>query len=246
MIKTQEIPYQDDETLCHGFMAYDDQWHTPRPAVLLAHDWHGRGLQICNIAKYMAKLGFVGFALDMYGQAQLGFDTAARQALIRPFKEDRRLLLKRITSAFQTLQNLNLVNAHLIAAMGFCFGGMCVLDLARSHAVLQSVISIHGILTPPPFNDSLALNTKILILHGYQDCLVPPQQVRAFAKEMADRKVDYQIQQFGLAKHGFSNPLVCDKALDFYYDAGSSRRAWDAAYYFLVSNGFDSNNLSTF
>ena len=131
---TKTIEYHDGETCLEGFLAYDDALPTPLPAVMISHAWRGRDDFVCNKARMLAELGYAAFALDMYGKGVLGGDLEENARLMQPFMDDRSLLQKRMTLALETVRDLEQVNARRIAAIGFCFGGLCVLDLARTGA----------------------------------------------------------------------------------------------------------------
>lgn len=233
MIISTEVDYWDADTLCRGFIAFDDSILTVRPGVLIAHDWGGRGESVCDKARLLASLGYVGFALDMYGQAQQGQDKPHRRALMAPLMQDRRKLINRITAAFHCLAQHEHVDRNNIAAIGYCFGGLCVLDLARSGVDVKAVASFHGLLTAPEGMNAAPINAKILILHGYDDPLVKPEQVNQFALEMTDREADWQIHLYGLTAHSFTNPEANDDEMGLHYNAQSDHRSWKSTEYFL-------------
>lgn len=234
MIITNEINYNDANTVCRGFIAYKEQRSLLQtPAVMVVHDWGGRGEDACNKAKELASLGYIGFAIDMYGQAQLGHDKVQKRALMTPLMEDRQKLLQRIQAAFYFLAQLPQVDKTKIAAIGYCFGGLCALDLARSGTEVKAVVSFHGLLSAPPGDSYKALNTKILILHGYDDPLVKPEQVNQFSIEMSARKVDWQIHMYSLTAHSFTNPQANDDEMGLHYNERSDRRSWQSTEVFL-------------
>ncbi|MCK5666796.1 MAG: dienelactone hydrolase family protein [Thiotrichaceae bacterium] len=143
------VNYLDDDTLLEAFFAYDDAYEGRRPAVLISHAWGGRDEFVNNKAKKLAELGYVAFSLDMYGQGVLGSNPAENAGLMQPFMDDRQLLQKRINAALYALKLLQWVDDNKIAAIGFCFGGLCVLDLARMGADIKGVVSFHGLLNAP-------------------------------------------------------------------------------------------------
>lgn len=232
MIKTDELNYKDADTLCRGFIAYPTDSISPTPAVLIAPDWGGRGDDACNKAIELARMGYIGFAIDMYGQAQCPFDNEARRALMTPLVNDRKKLIYRIKSAFDVLTNLVQVDNTKIAAIGYCFGGLCVLDLARSGADIKAAVSFHGLLLPN--GDVLSpIKSKILVLHGYDDPLVKPDQVSQFALEMTTRKADWQVHLYGGTAHSFTNPLANDPTMGLHYNKQSDMRSWQSTENFL-------------
>lgn len=233
MIITKEMDYLDGETVCRGFLAYDDALTKPAPAVLIAHDWEGRGKRTCGKAQELAAQGYIGFALDMYGQAQLGKDKAESRALMTPLTQDREKLIARITAAFNALVQLPQVDKNRVSAIGYCFGGLCVLDLARSGADVNAVVSFHGQLTAPQNMENTAIKSRVLILHGYDDPLVKPEQIGQFAAEMNERNADWQIHMYGHTQHGFTNPEANDDDMGLHYNELSDHRSWESTLAFL-------------
>ena len=233
MIITEEIEYNDNDTICRGFLAYDSNGIKPMPAIMIAHDWTGRGPAACDKARQLAHLGYVAFAIDMFGEAQLGHDNVQRRALITPLIQNRQALVTRIRAAFDLLHQLPRVDNKKIAAIGYCFGGLCVLDLARASVNLQGAVSFHGLLSAPSEAIFEYFPSKILILHGHDDPLVPPEQVRQFELEMTTRKVDWQIHAYGLTTHSFTNPQANDPEMGLRYNERADHRSWQSTELFL-------------
>lgn len=232
-MRTQKISYYDKETQLEGYLAFNADISKPRPAVLVAHDWTGRSEFACQKAEKLAQLGYVGFAIDMYGKNRVGSTKEEKSALIKPFLEDRSYLKQRITSAYETLKKIDVVDTSRIGAIGYCFGGLCVLDLARSGANLRGVVSFHGILNAPSSTPD-TIKTKILVLHGYKDPMVPAEQVSAFEKEMSEANADWQIHIYGDAMHSFTNPEANDKEFGTVYHSLADKRSWVATQNFFT------------
>ncbi|SFK76417.1 Dienelactone hydrolase [Nitrosomonas aestuarii] len=230
---TKNIDYQDGNTLLEGFLAYEDT-ASAKPAVIVSHDWSGRREFACKAAERIAAMGYVGFALDMYGKGIYGRDgdIEGNGALMSPFATDRALLRQRINAALEAVRNLPQVDASRIAAMGFCFGGMCVLELARSGADVKGVVSIHGIFAPGNVANE-AITTKVLCLHGHDDPMVPPEQVLAFEQEMTDAKVDWQVHVYGGTMHAFTNPVANNPDFGTVYRETAANRAYQSIANFL-------------
>lgn len=222
------IHYVDGDTLLEGFFAFDDAIQGQRPAVLVSHPWAGRSEFTAEKARELAKLGYLGFALDMYGAGKLGQTDEECGALMRPFIEDRAMLQRRVLAAYANVRLLPWVDDKKIAAIGFCFGGLCVLDLARSGADVKGVVSFHGNLTPPNNLENTKMTAKVLVLHGHDDPLVPPQQVESFEQEMTQAGVDWQLHAYGNTVHAFTNPLASDYAAGFKFDEKANRRSFQA------------------
>ncbi len=231
---TKTIDYQDGNTLLEGYLAYHESTQ-PRPAVLVAHDWSGRREFACKAAERIADLGFAGFALDMYGKGIFGADGDAEKngALMSPLASDRTLLRRRINAALQAVRQLPNVDASRIAAMGYCFGGMCVLELARSGADIRGVISVHGIFAPGKIANE-SITAKVLCLHGHNDPMVPPEQVLAFETEMTQAGVDWQVHVYGGTMHAFTNPKANNPGFGTVYNEVAADRAYRSMADFLI------------
>lgn len=234
MIKTSTLSYFDGQHELEAFIATPAhaQAATPLPTVLVCHDWSGRNQFACQKAEKLAELGFVGIALDMYGKGKIGQTNEEKIALMKPLSENRANLRQRLLAGFNMAKQLPYVDAHKIAAIGFCFGGLCALDLARSGAHLCGVVSFHGLLHAPQLSTP-AIIAKVLVLHGFDDPMVEPSQVLAFAKEMTDHKVDWQIHMYGHTMHAFTNPAAHDKNFGTVYEAKADHRSWQAMQNFL-------------
>lgn len=239
MLKTKKIEYYDGDVLLEGHYAYDDNVSGKRPAVLVAHDWSGKNEFACRKANKLAELGYVGFALDMYGKGILGKTKEEKSALIQPFMQDRARLLKRMQAAYTTLKSLEQVDVSHIAAIGFCFGGLCVLDLARGGDDVKAIVSFHGLLQAPDNLPKRKIKAKILALHGYDDPMVTPDHVRQFADEMTDDKVDWQIHIYGNAMHAFTNPEANDPGFGTVYNKKADERSWIAMQSFFKESFFN-------
>ena len=231
---TQLIDYSDGETDLEGFLACPDDSSTPRPAVLIAHDWSGRRELACRAAEKVAGWGYVGFALDMYGKGIFGSDgdTEGNAALMNPLASDRVKLRGRIKAALDCVRQLPQVDPDRVAAMGYCFGGMCVLELARSGADVRGVVSIHGIFARGEVGNE-SISAKILCLHGHDDPMVPPEQVLAFQQEMTDAGADWQVHVYGGTMHAFTNPAANNPDFGAVYSEIAERRAYQSIEDFL-------------
>ena len=230
---TSNYLYHHGEQELHGYLAHDEQIDEPKPAVLIVHDWTGRNDFACDKAKMLAEMGYIGFALDMYGHGRLGRSTLEKRALMEPLVSDRRLLRARIRSAFDAVVAMPEVDDSRIAIIGFCFGGLCALDLARSGAELKGVVSFHGLLSKPEELANHPIHAKILVLHGYDDPMVKPEQVNEFCQEMTAANVDWQVHMYGHTQHAFANPEAHDLQLGTVYNAQAERRSLQAMTNFL-------------
>lgn len=232
-IVTNTLEYLDGDLPLQGFVAYDDAIEGQRPAVLISHAWGGRDDFVANKAIKMAELGYLGFALDMYGQARRGSGPEENAKLMQPFIDDRQLLKRRINAALTAVRTLPWTDEAKIAAMGFCFGGLCVLDLARSGAEIAGVISFHGLLMADNRDETAQIAAKILVLHGHDDPMVPLEQVNDLKKELTEAKVDWQFHTFSQTMHAFTNPLANDPDFGTVYQPRTDKRSWQLLLQFL-------------
>lgn len=228
-METQKLRYRDGDGDLEGTLVYDGGIPGKRPLVLVAHAWAGQSDLERGKAAKLAELGYVGFALDMYGRGVLGKDAAENSALMTPFMEDRALLRRRIQAGLAAARAHELVDPARVGAIGFCFGGLCVLDLARSGAELTGVVSFHGLLGAPGLGDNPErISAKVLALHGHDDPMVQPDKVAAFAAEMTGLGVDWQVHVYGGTMHAFTNPAANDPGFGTVYSARADRRSWAA------------------
>lgn len=228
------ITYRDGEAELEAVFAFDDSFSGHRPAVLISHAWGGRDDFVADKAQKLAGLGYVGFALDLYGKGILGASKDENAKLMQPFLEDRGKLQRRMKAALAAVKQLPEVDDQNIAAMGFCFGGLCVLDLARTGADLKGVISFHGLLGAPDNTHGIKIKAKVLVLHGHDDPMVPPKQELAFQEEMTQAGADWQFVTYGHTVHAFTNPVANDPNFGTVYNADADRRSWLAMQNFLA------------
>lgn len=231
-METRYIEYHDGDTLLEGYLAHDGSAGR-KPAVLIAHAWGGRDEFECKKAEALAALGYVGFAMDNYGKGILGKSMEENSALMNPFVEDRAMLRKRLKAGLDAVADLDFVDSSRIAAIGFCFGGLCALDLARSGADVRGVVSFHGLFGAPENLPNEKIKAKVLALHGHDDPMVPPESVLALETEMTAAGVDWQVHAYGHAMHAFSVPGANMPDNGIQYNADADRRSWTAMKNFL-------------
>jgi len=226
-ITTKPVEYMDGKTKCIGYLAWDESFADPKPCVMVGHAWGGRNGFAEDKAIQMAAQGYVGFAIDVYGGGQNGSNPEENEALMMPFINDRKMLQKRLKAAYQAAQSFEQVDENAIAMMGFCFGGLCALDLARTGIDLKAAISFHGLFSG---NDLPAKKIKasVLACHGWDDPMVPPAAVTALGEELTAAKCDWQIHAYGGTSHAFMVPEANDPKNGLQHNATSERRAWSA------------------
>jgi dienelactone hydrolase len=233
-INTRKIEYRDGDTLLEGYMAWDESSSDKKPGVLVSHAWRGRSEFEENKAEQLAELGYVGFALDMYGQGVLGSSAEENAALMQPLLDDRALLQSRIGLSLEVLGKQKEVDQARIAAMGYCFGGLCVLDLARSAADLLGVASFHGLFNSPGNTSENKISAKVLAMHGWDDPMAKPDQVTALAEELTSMGADWQIHAYGNTLHAFTNPAANDVDSGTVYNPQADNRSWQSLQLFLA------------
>lgn len=228
-IREEEVTYTVGGTTCRSFLALPEG-DTPRPAVIVVHEWWGLNDYIRGRARQMAALGYVGLAVDMYGDGRVGDDPAAATELMGTVLSDIRIAEDRFQAALDFLGARPDVAAEKIAAMGYCFGGAIVLHQARLGVPLRAVVSFHGSLGSFHKPAKGEVRARVLVCHGAADSLVPDEDVDNLAKEMQDAEADYRFEAYPDALHGFSNPGADAKAAAYGmpvgYDAAADERSF--------------------
>jgi dienelactone hydrolase len=232
-IISNTIAYLDGSTVLEGFFAYDDAIEGQRPAIMINHAWLGRNDFVEDKAIKLAELGYFSFAVDMYGQGVLGKNKEEGAQLMQPFMDDRSLVLRRMKVSLSTLKLMPWVDETKIALIGFCFGGLCVLDLARSGEDIKGVVSFHGLVFPPEGSEINKIKPKILVLHGHDDPMNPEDQVNALQKELSQAGADWQLHSYGNTLHAFTNPTANDYEFGTVYHPDADRRSWVSMKNFL-------------
>lgn len=224
----EHLTYRDGSAKLEGYISYDETTSAKRPAVLVFHAWAGQDEFACQRADALADLGYVGFAVDMYGDGKRGNSAAENSALMQPFMQDRAMLRRRALAAVDVVKQQPMVDPERLACIGFCFGGLCAMDVARAGVPgVRGVVSFHGLFAPP-VGVPLAkpMHTKVLALHGWNDPMVKPDAVVAFAKEMSDLGADWELDAYGHHGHAFTNPQAQDAANGMQFSPLIARRAF--------------------
>jgi dienelactone hydrolase len=228
-IKTETIEYKHGDVVLQGYLAYDDATTAKRPGVLVVHEWMGLNDYARSRAEQLAALGYVAFALDMYGKDVKVANTQEAGTWAGKFYGDRQLMRDRANAGLEQLRNFRLTDPTKIAAIGYCFGGSTVLELARGGAAINGIVSFHGNLSNPTPADAANIKCKVLVCHGAIDPFVPMEQVNGFVKEMDSAKVDYQLTMYANAVHGFTNPNNgTDNSKGAAYNEKADKRSWEA------------------
>lgn len=201
-----EIDYEAEGKTYKGYLAYDDSIKGKRPGILVVHEWWGHNEYARKRARMLAELGYVALALDMYGdgkKAEHPDDAGAFSAAVMKNMPSAR---KRFEAALALLKKHKLTDSQNIAAIGYCFGGGVVLNMARLGADLKGVVSFHGGLGSKVESKPGAIKAKILVCNGEEDVTITAEQIKAFKAEMKKAGVDYRFKNYAGARHSFTNP----------------------------------------
>jgi len=233
-IKTEEFDYRHGETVLQGYFAWDDSIQGKRPGVMVVHEWYGHGEYARRRARELAALGYLAFANDMYGKGVYAKDHAEAGQLAGAIKGNRLLMRERAIVSMQRLRKHEQADPKRLAAIGYCFGGTTVLELARSGFELKGVASFHGALDTPMPAASGVLKAKVLVLHGADDASVNPA-VPGFMDEMRKAGADWQFVSYGGAVHSFTVPEAGDDPKKgAAYNAAADKRSWEGLKDFLA------------
>lgn len=204
----------------------------PGPVVMLFPNFFGLDETDDENAARIVSLGYAAFACDLYGKGRRGGTREEARERMQPLLDDRPLLQARMLHLLDLVRGLDGVGAGPIAAIGFCFGGLCVLDLARTGAEIAGVASFHGIFTAPGNIPEPRITARVAAYHGWEDAIVPPEQVVGLGRELTSAGCDWQIHCFGGAVHGFTHARPPEEGIPF--NALADRRSWRAAEAFLA------------
>lgn len=232
----QEINYQAGSEEFKGYLAYPDNASGKKlPGILVAPTWLGRNEFACQKARDLAQLGYAAFAVDLYGNGKVAKGSEEALGLTQPLFIQRAILQSRIKAALECLREQPNVDPDKIGGIGFCFGGLTIIELLRSGADVKGIVSFHGVLGNH-LGDAVAQTVPIassikgsaLILHGYRDPLVTNQDIVDLQKELSDAQVDWQFNTYGLAGHSFTNQDQTNKASGLYFEPKANARSWEA------------------
>ena len=223
---TKTIEYQQGDTTLEGYLAYDDAFAGKRPGVLVVHQWMGLTDYEENRAVMLANLGYVAFCADIYGKGIRPQNYKDAGAEATKYKTDRALLRRRVHAALAELKQSELVDTNRIAAIGYCFGGTTVIELARSGAALNGIVSFHGGLDSPAPADGKNIQCKVLVCHGADDPFEKPEDLTAFESEMRAANVDWRLILYGGAVHSFTQPMADGSLLGAKYNERADKRSW--------------------
>lgn len=228
-IKTGIVEYQQDGTTLEGYFAYDSSSSDMRPGVIVVHEWYGLNDYAKMRARQLAELGYFALAADIYGKGKRATNNEEAAKLAGKFRSDREMMRNRIKAAVGKIREYDLVDDKNIAAIGYCFGGGVVLELARSGADISGVVSFHGNLDTPNPDQTKNVKAQVLVLHGADDPHVSKEQIQNFMEEMNNADVKWQMNFYSDAVHSFTNPNSGDDpSTGVAYNERAAKRSWEA------------------
>ncbi len=220
------VNYKAGAADLEGYLSYESS-ETKKPAILIVHDWMGLSDFQKQKADELAKMGYVAFAVDIYGKNVRPKDQSEAAQFATKYKDDRKLLRERIRAAYNQVAGLPNVDSKKIVIMGYCFGGTTALELARSGAALAGTVSFHGGLSTPTPQDAKNIKAPVLVLHGADDPYVPASEVAAFKTEMKDAGVNFQFISYKKTVHAFAIPAAGnDNSKGAAYNADADKKSW--------------------
>jgi len=226
----QALDYKEGDTTLKGFVAYDDTLTGKRPGVLVVHEWWGHNEYARERARQLARLGYVALAVDMYGDGKQANHPDDAKKFSAEIAQNMALGKARFMASIEALKKINVTDPDKMAAIGYCFGGAVVLQMARDGLDLDGVVSFHGSLDTPSPAQPGAVKAKVLVAHGGADPFVPQAHITAFIDEMNSAGADYQMEIYGGAKHSFTNPGATQVGVKFGLPLEYNQRADDASW----------------
>ena len=226
MIIKEKYEYKIGDNNFEGIICYDNEIDGPLPGVLVSHQYSGCSKMEERKCEFLAKAGYFAFAIDLYGKGIRGKTPEESLNLMNQLSEDRKVLSDRINYCLNLLKNYELVDSSKVAAIGYCFGGRCVLDLARSGAELNIVVSFHGIYDRPNIDNPKNINTPILLLHGYEDPYATEDDLKKLLNELKEKNSRWFVHIFGGVAHAFTNPDANDESNGLKYNRDAMHMSW--------------------
>jgi len=224
-IKNEAVEYEHDGTELTGYLYYDDAITEKRPGVLVIHEWWGLNDYAKKRAQMLAELGYVAFAADMYGTGKVTDKPAQAKEWMTEIVSDVDAWRARADAALAQLKASDKVDAEKLAAIGYCFGGGSVFQMAYGGTDIDGVVSFHGSLPAAP--EDAEVKTKVLVYHGNADAMLAVEVVSKFTTAMEKTDADWQFVNFGGARHGFTNPDADEYGIDnLKYDENADKRSW--------------------
>ena len=234
-VKMESVQYQDGDQTLSGYIAYDDALEGKRPGVLVVHEWWGLNDYAKRRARMLAELGYVAFAADMYGDNKVTEHAADAKGWMMQITENQDAWQRRALAGLEALKASDKVDEERLAAIGYCFGGATVMQLAYAGADLDGVVSFHGSLPVATPEQQKAIKASILVAHGDQDAHVPAERVASFKEALDAAGADWEMAIYAGAKHGFTTPDAGSYGIEsLAYDPKADARSWSLMQSFLT------------
>ena len=227
-VVTKSIAYDHDGQKLQGYLAWDDAKAGPRPGVLVIHEWWGLNDYTKMRTRQLAEMGYVAFAADMYGDGKTTRDPNEAQAWASAVSSPPGMLAARSKAGLDVMRKEKVTDVERMAAIGFCFGGTTVLQLAYAGVPLKGVVTFHGGLVVPDEQQARKIRAPIVILHGAEDTFVKPETIDGMRKALDAAKVDWFMVSYAQAVHAFTNPDADSfKIPGIGYNEKAAKRSWD-------------------
>lgn len=223
-MKSYELEYQHGELTCRGYVSEPENCPENTAVVMFVHMWSGRVPFVEQKAREVAEKGYIGYAIDMYGDGKTGNSVEENTALMMPFMENRELMQSRVQAGFEAIKKIPNADISKVVAIGYCFGGLCVQDLARVNPDVKGVVSVHGLMKQAPNIEQGLFKSKVFLLHGSDDPMVSDDDWFALRNELNQAGCDWQKHDFGGVMHAFTNPQANDKEMGTVFDESANSR----------------------
>ncbi|MBF0311304.1 MAG: dienelactone hydrolase family protein [Magnetococcales bacterium] len=233
-VQTKEVVYRDGEVALKGWLAWDDAIAGPRPGVVVVHEWWGLNDYALGRARMLAGMGYAAFAMDMYGDNKVTTHGGTAGEWMKQITGNIAAWRERARLGLEAFRQEAVVDKERVAAIGYCFGGATVMQMAYAGMDLRGVASFHGSLPPAVGEDLGRIRAKVLVAHGQADGFIPAERIVAFQKGLEEAKADWSMVVYGGAKHGFTNPEAGKMGIEgLAYDESADKRSWKALEVFL-------------
>jgi len=227
VMQQEELSYKDGDVTLKGYLFWDDAFSGKRPGILVAHEWWGLNDYAKLRAEMLAEMGYVAFAADMYGEGRKTRHADEAKGWMQQITANVETWRRRANLALEQLKSHPNVESTKLAAIGYCFGGATVMQLAYLGADLDGVVSFHGSMPPATSEQASKVKARVLIAHGDDDSFVPPERIEAFKKALSEAGVDWEMDIYAGARHSFTNPYSGGYGMDgLAYQEQADRRSW--------------------